>query len=114
MLIWQQKTAVYLGIAIASFWFLFGMIEALVLTHNLIFGLIEGGLVGGIFAISTLIAARKPLWGGIILLLEGLYPLLMIFFHKSNMIYGLSVLGIPPLCAGLLFLWTYIILRRVS
>ena len=105
---WQKKTALIIGIIITVFWFIFGMAEGLTATSSIIFGLIEGGIVGGIFAITTLIGRKTSLWGGIIFCLEGLYPMLMIVYHKSAMIGGLLIFGLPPLAVGILLVWDHL------
>lgn len=105
----KRKAAKIIGIGAGVFWVVLGLILSLLAGEK--FGGVLGGMLIGIFIlVSTLIAYRSELVGGMLLLLEGLISagfILMSFFSGKALwwvaLILFLILSLPPLISGYLF-----------
>jgi hypothetical protein len=99
---WIRYTARGVALAWASLWTMFGLMSGIgegldpvgVFMHTLVPGLI--------FLIAAIIAWRWELFGGLLLVAEGL--LTMATFPFATTSQGFMLLAFPPIVAGCLFL----------
>jgi hypothetical protein len=111
---WQRPTAQILMIIAIVFWLWFGIGSAYVERAGPVNWLIHILVPGGIFILSTLVAWRWPAIGGTLLMLEGITALGFIVraflqgrFTASTLTLMCLTLGLPPLAAGILFLFSW-------
>jgi hypothetical protein len=111
---WQRSTARILMIIAIVFWLWFGIGSAYVERAGPVNWLIHVLVPGGIFILSTLVAWRWPGIGGTLLVLEGVAALGFIVraflqgrFTASTLTLTCLTLGLPPLAAGILFLFSW-------
>jgi len=110
---WQRLTARILMIIAIVFWLWFGIGSAYVERAGPINWLMHILVPGGTFILSTLVAWRWPAIGGTLLVLEGIAALGFIVraflqgrFTASTLTLMCLTLGLPPLAAGILFLFS--------
>ena len=96
------KTAFILGIIIAIFWLIFGILEFLS-DPSTPAGLIEGGLAGIAILVGVFVGWQWPFFGGIVLVIEGAIPLFLAFTRR-NVDIGVLFVGLPVFLVGILFL----------
>lgn len=105
----KRSTAKALGIGAGLFWIVFGLILSLIMGEK--FSGILGGMLLGIFLlVSTLIAYKSELVGGMLLLLEGgiVLAFILISFLTGKAPWWVALilfltLSFPPLISGYLF-----------
>ena len=111
---WHRSTARILIIIAIVFWLWFGIGSAYVERAGPVNWLMHILVPGGIFILSTLVAWRWPAIGGTLLVLEGIAALGFIVraflqgrFTASTLTLMCLTLGLPPLAAGILFLFSW-------
>ena len=111
---WQRSTARILMIIAIVFWLWFGIGSAYVERAGPVNWLMHVLVPGGTFILSTLVAWRWPAIGGTLLVLEGAVALGFIVraflqgrFTASTLTLMCLTLGLPPLAAGILFLFSW-------
>jgi hypothetical protein len=113
---WIRYTARGLSLAWAGFWVWFGLASGLGEGLTPVGVLRHMTLPGLIFLVSALVAWRWEHVGGALLLLEGLltlvgYPLQFSRFPAGTILMVLATMALPPLIAGVLFVWDWRRLR---
>jgi len=105
----KRNTAKIIGLGAGIFWIVLGLIIS-ISTGEKFSGVLGGMLIGIFILVSTLIAYRSELVGGMLLLLEGIISaafILMSFFNGKApwwvALILLIILSLPPLFSGYLF-----------
>jgi len=103
------NAAKIIGLGAGIFWIVLGLIIS-ISTGEKFSGVLGGMLIGIFILVSTLIAYRSELVGGMLLLLEGIISaafILMSFFNGKApwwvALILLIILSLPPLFSGYLF-----------
>jgi len=105
----KRNTARVFGIGAGLFWIVFGLILSLTMGEKFS-GMLGGMLLGIFLLVSTLIAYKSELVGGMLLLLEGgiALALILISFLTGRAPWWVALLifltlSFPPLFSGYLF-----------
>jgi hypothetical protein len=107
--------AYVLALAWAGLWVFFGLASGIGEGENLLGLVIHTAAPGLVFLISALIAFKWEMFGGYLLIGEGLavlvgYPISARHFPLSTIIFVLLTMALPPLLSGIFL----IICRRKS
>ncbi len=97
---WKKSLAVAIGALAGFFWLAVGLAKFLSVPEAYD-DLIRGMMIGGVVMISTVVADKNRIGGGILLILEALATIGMTFYGQGPLIA--VALGVPLFVEGLMF-----------
>ncbi len=109
------NVAKIISISWALFWIFFGILSSIGRGYNFTETIISASIPGLIFLLSALIAFINKIFGGFLLLFEGIILLivnLFLIFSKMPLlvvIFMITIMVLPPIIAGWFFIHDWVI-----
>ncbi|MFQ5905137.1 MAG: hypothetical protein ACE5JA_01045 [bacterium] len=103
---WLKILGLVVGLAAGILWLVFGLISSLGMRGLVVIFpvVLQSFLVGGAVVVSSLIGWRWKIPGGVLLLFEGIAPLVLLFVMATGYPLFFSIVSGITLLSGLLLL----------